>query len=270
MTGQATTPRRASSKPGRVRLQRANSDVSSSSDEDEEKGRDRIEKGESESGKGKDTRSTPARKLVFPASPNSAASSNENSKKDLFNFLRCLMTCHTVVRESNGTYRAESPDELALVQGATGGFDCQLVERGSREMTVCIDGQNYTYTILAVNAFNADRKRMSVLLKDNATGEYLLLCKGADNIMLPLCDVTPDEDVSLNESLTELSNMGLRTLVVAQRVVSSTEVNKLSCQFLLFVTCSLRQEVPQFMFYDYQHLLFPFSLSPFSNRPRRG
>eukprot|EP01032_Pedospumella_encystans_P015770 gene15770-18021_t len=221
-TGQATTPRRASSKPGRVRLQRANSDVSSSSEEDEEKAGDRTGKGESESGKGK---ASPARKLVFPASPNrssTAASSNDHSK-ELFNFLRCLMTCHTVVRESNGTYRAESPDELALVQGATGGFDCQLVERGSREMTVCIDGQNYTYTILAVNAFNADRKRMSVLLKDNATGEYLLLCKGADNIMLPLCNVTPDEDVSLNESLTELSNMGLRTLVVAQRVISSTE-----------------------------------------------
>ncbi len=265
MTGQATTPRRASSKPGRVRLQRTNSDVSSSSDEDEEKGRDRTDKGESESGKGKDTRSTPARKLVFPASPNSAANNNDHSKKDLFNFLRCLMTCHTVVRESNGTYRAESPDELALVQGATGGFDCQLVERGSREMTVCIDGQNYTYTILAVNAFNADRKRMSVLLKDNVTGEYLLLCKGADNIMLPLCDVTPDEDVSLNESLTELSNMGLRTLVVAQRVVSSTEVNKYLVTFFLLSPFLCTCGSLKFMFYAYRHLL-----SLFSNRLRRG
>ncbi len=32
-------------------------------------------------------------------------------------FITCLTTCHTVIRESDGTYRAESPDELALVQG---------------------------------------------------------------------------------------------------------------------------------------------------------
>ncbi len=35
----------------------------------------------------------------------------------IYRFLLCLTTCHTVIRESDGTYRAESPDELALVQG---------------------------------------------------------------------------------------------------------------------------------------------------------
>ena len=83
---------------------------------------------------------------------------------------RCLTTCHTVVREKSGTYRAESPDELALVEGA-GRYRCELFERGSKEMEVSIFGEKVTYEVLAVNPFNADRKRMSVLLLEVKTGE---------------------------------------------------------------------------------------------------
>ena len=123
----------------------------------------------------------------------------------LFAFLRGLMTCHTVVRESNGTYRAESPDELALVQGASESYDCQLLERGSREMSVRIMGRDHSYAILAVNAFNADRKRMSVLLRDTETDQFLGVCKGADNIMLPLCTVSGDEKEQVEGALMEVS-----------------------------------------------------------------
>ncbi len=40
--------------------------------------------------------------------------------------LRCLTACHTVVREKNGTYRAESPDELALVEGGLSSLFCVM------------------------------------------------------------------------------------------------------------------------------------------------
>ena len=53
-----------------------------------------------------------------------------DDKPAFLQFCRCLTTCHTVVRESDGTYRAESPDELALVE-AMGNYDCQLLGRGS-------------------------------------------------------------------------------------------------------------------------------------------
>ena len=43
-----------------------------------------------------------------------------SAQKKLYDFLRCLITCHTVVRERTGAYRAESPDELALVEGIAG------------------------------------------------------------------------------------------------------------------------------------------------------
>ena len=142
----------------------------------------------------------------------------------LFQFLRCVMTCHSVVRESNGTYRAESPDELALVQGATDSYDCCLIERGSREMSVRIMGREYTYAILAVNPFDSDRKRMSVLLRDQETGQHLLVCKGADNIMMPLCrEASAEEAARVDRSLLRLSNLGLRTLVTAQRELNEEE-----------------------------------------------
>ena len=54
-------------------------------------------------------------------------------------------------------------------------------------MNVTMQGEAQCYEILAVNAFNSDRKRMSVLLRDKDSGEYYLMCKGADSTMLDLC-----------------------------------------------------------------------------------
>ena len=153
----------------------------------------------------------------------------KDKKSLMYQFLFCLATCHTVVRESDGTYRAESPDELALVQGVEP-FDCGIDQRGTSSMLVNMMTEKVTLEILAVNAFNSDRKRMSILLKiprnDGSNSfEYLLLCKGADNIMLPLCDISATELKSIDKSLLDLANMGLRTLCVSQRVLDENTVN---------------------------------------------
>lgn len=140
-------------------------------------------------------------------------------------FCRCLVTCHTVVRESDGTYRAESPDELALVE-AVGNYNCFLEERGSKDMFCKIFGQESKFEVLAVNAFDSDRKRMSVLLRLLGAGgqnQYFIMCKGADNIMLPLCTIERDDLATIDQNLTELSNMGLRTLVIAQKEISEDQ-----------------------------------------------
>lgn len=143
--------------------------------------------------------------------------------KDAFHeFCRCLTTCHTVVREKDGTYRAESPDELALVEGVAG-YRCGLLERGSKEMIVELFGERKSYEILAVNPFNADRKRMSVLLRDNSTNRFFAMCKGADNIMIPLCSLANSEVNNINRSLLDLANMGLRTLIIAMKELNADE-----------------------------------------------
>jgi phospholipid-translocating P-type ATPase (flippase) len=145
-----------------------------------------------------------------------------SEQQGFYDFFRCLITCHTVVREKNGTYRAESPDELALVEGA-GQYRCQLYERGSKEMEVSIFGERLTYEVLAVNPFNADRKRMSVLLREVATDKYFVMCKGADNIMYPLCTMSLAGRNRVDANLLDLANMGLRTLIVAHRELTKEE-----------------------------------------------
>mmetsp|Transcript_15593 Transcript_15593/g.14932 ORF Transcript_15593/g.14932 Transcript_15593/m.14932 type:complete len:1139 (-) Transcript_15593:763-4179(-) len=137
----------------------------------------------------------------------------------VYDFLRCLTTCHTVIREKNGTYRAESPDELALVEGVDK-YECTLGERGTSTMNVVMLGEKQTYDILAVNAFNSDRKRMSILLKEKNTGEFFLMCKGADSTMLDLCKMDEVSRKSVDKSLLDLACFGLRTLCIAHKKLS--------------------------------------------------
>ena len=139
-------------------------------------------------------------------------------------FVKCLTVCHTVVRESDGSYRAESPDELALVEGVAP-YGCGLLERGTTSMTCNLFGTQLTYEILAVNAFNSDRKRMSILLRDPKTREHFLYCKGADSVMLGLCKLSASQTEEVDKSLLDLARVGLRTLVVAMRRISSSQAD---------------------------------------------
>lgn len=164
-----------------------------------------------------------------------------NNRKAFEDFIKCLVTCHTVVRERNGNYRAESPDELALVEGIAG-YESFLQERGSKEMNVTFFGAKKTFEVLAVNPFNADRKRMSVLIRDNATQEHFVMCKGADNIMLPLCTLTADEERSLNKSLLDLANFGLRTLVIASKKIDAAAAQKWLADFKAATVSTVNRE----------------------------
>lgn len=144
--------------------------------------------------------------------------------KKIHDFVRCLATCHTVIREKDGTYRAESPDELALVLGATK-MNCSVMERGTVNMTCSIFDEKKEYEVLAVNAFNSARKRMSTVLKDK-NGEYWVMCKGADNIMIPLCAINPEEKKEINKDLLQLAVQGLRTLCIAQKKLDTATAEK--------------------------------------------
>ena len=142
----------------------------------------------------------------------------------LYDFLRCLIICHTVILEKNGTYRAESPDELALVEGV-GRYSCRLLERSSTLIDIELLGEKQQYAVLAVNSFNSDRKRMSVLVKGTKSGQHFLLCKGADSTVLSLCDLAPEDAKNTEKALFDLSCFGLRTLCVAMKPLSSEDAN---------------------------------------------
>ena len=170
-------------------------------------------------------------------------------RKQLNDLLEALVVCHTVVKETLNksvksensnfspeeernmeevnflrSFRAESPDELALILGAKP-YGYTFDNRNSTSIFCTVDGTPKQYEVLATNVFNADRKRMSVLLRNTLHGNYSLVCKGADNVMLPLIKEFRDEyqKTLAMQSLKELANEGLRTLVVGRKELTKDE-----------------------------------------------
>ena len=73
--------------------------------------------------------------------------------------------------------------------------------------------------------FNSDRKRMSMVVIDQQDGLYKLFTKGADNIIIER--LLPDQEISKTEQfLDDSAKNGLRTLLIAMRVLDKEEVEK--------------------------------------------
>jgi phospholipid-translocating ATPase len=58
------------------------------------------------------------------------------------------------------------------------------VSRTPESVTISVFGVRTVYEVLAVNEFTSSRKRMSVLVR-RPDQTLCLLCKGADNVILP-------------------------------------------------------------------------------------
>jgi phospholipid-translocating ATPase len=140
-------------------------------------------------------------------------------------FFRCFALCNTVVVSVEGaeyTYKASSPDEEALVKAAAHlGFP--LHHRGSNSLVriKTPSGQAEDYELLNVLEFSSDRKRMSVVVRESASGRLRLFCKGADDkIRERLAHPMTGGDEAALESF---ASQGLRTLCVAHRDLSASE-----------------------------------------------
>lgn len=67
-----------------------------------------------------------------------------------------------------------------------------LTERTFSQVTFTVNNQPITYQILNTLNFTSDRKRMSVIALA-PSGDIVLFCKGADNVMLPRLHALPEE-----------------------------------------------------------------------------
>ena len=145
-------------------------------------------------------------------------------------FLTSLMTCHTVIPEMNEEegkiiYQASSPDEAALVNGASDLFGYKFTARKPHSITCLRKGLEEEYQILNVCEFNSTRKRMSVVLR-GPDGRVKLYCKGADTVILErLSNDNPFVEPTL-EHLENYACEGLRTLCFAMREISDDEYTK--------------------------------------------
>lgn len=71
-----------------------------------------------------------------------------------------------------------------------GSFDVgfKFVERSPLNIRIEIQylkNKSELYSVLAEFPFDSTRKRMTLIVKDETTGRYILMTKGADSIMMP-------------------------------------------------------------------------------------
>lgn len=143
-------------------------------------------------------------------------------------------------------YQASSPDEKALVEACAKlgfiftGDDNDLVTvkvkrsvfkrvlrdesmDNARKVFKTDNAIVLKYKRLHVLEFTSDRKRMSVIVRDNR-GQIWLFTKGAESHVLPLCDQASRAMVSVTQNhINEFARVGLRTLAVARRKLTNQE-----------------------------------------------
>lgn len=169
--------------------------------------------------------------------------SGDEHREKLIYFFLALIVCHTVLIDQSSPaeedslddielgkgksglaphlffYKAQSPDEAALVAAAR---DLGFVFLGRDQhnlIYVSLLGEFETITVLHVLEFNSDRKRMSTIIR-RGSGDIILLCKGADNVIYERLSPTSaeSEEARVTQGQLELfAEDGLRTLCVAHR-----------------------------------------------------
>ena len=141
--------------------------------------------------------------------------------------IEALALCHNVNVTMEGgqeEYQASSPDEVALVKYArdTG---LVLTDRSTTSMVLTSpSGDRVEYQILYLFPFSSDTKRMGIIVREPPVGgvgdgRILFLIKGADAVMAPIVEFSD----WLEEECGNLARKGLRTLVLAMRVLSKEE-----------------------------------------------
>jgi phospholipid-translocating ATPase len=156
--------------------------------------------------------------------------------------MQILALCHTAVPDripedpTSMRYRAESPDEAALVVAAKQ-FGFYFYKRTPTMLhvreTVSRNSNpvDQVYQLLKVLEFSSARKRMSVIVRF-PNGRLLLLSKGADSVMLERVDKNKSGFVKeTNKHLKDFGKVGLRTLVVAYKQLDEEEYTKWQAKY---------------------------------------
>ncbi|KAI0777467.1 phospholipid-translocating P-type ATPase [Trametes elegans] len=169
--------------------------------------------------------------LISPRLAEDLADRSSPQRQHLIEFFRALAICHTVLsdRPDRDTkpfyleYKAESPDEAALVAAARDvGFP--FVHRAKDAVEIEVMGQPERYIPLQMLEFNSTRKRMSVIVR-NPQGQLILYCKGADSVIYERLakDHDPELKAATARDMEAFANGGLRTLCIAYRYLSEQE-----------------------------------------------
>lgn len=92
-------------------------------------------------------------------------------------------------------------------------------------------GEIQQWEVFAEFPFDSTRKRMSLIVKRRDNEDYLIMCKGADSVMIPR--LIQDQNVIsvIQRHLEGFANDGLRTLIVAQKKLDAPTARTIISKF---------------------------------------
>ena len=159
----------------------------------------------------------------------------ENKDNLIHEFMLCLSLCNTVIidtkekeKSGNINYQGSSPDEISLVYFARSQKYILTNRSIDKTITLNIDNKDCYYTLLNTLEYSSERKRMSVIIK-NEEGKIILYSKGADSTIDKLLSNNSkitDEYASTMKNLDIFAKKGLRTLMIAYKELQEDEYSK--------------------------------------------
>lgn len=176
--------------------------------------------------------------LIAPDLVQHLTTPSDPLRSPIIDFFRALAVCHSVLADTPDQskpfeleYKAESPDEAALVAAARDiGFP--FVSKNSHFLEIVVLGKPEKWIPLRMLEFSSSRKRMSVVARD-PNGKIVLFCKGADSVIYNRLSVNHDQELkdATLKDLETFANGGLRTLCIAYRNLSEEEFSDWSKKY---------------------------------------
>jgi magnesium-transporting ATPase (P-type) len=110
--------------------------------------------------------------------------------------------------------------------------------------------------LLKLFEFNSDRKRMSVIVRHN--GIIKLYIKGADNMILARLNKNVEQPFleSTKKRINEFSKEGLRTLLIAMRVIEEDEYASFEAEYQNLSDAPNREEAMMDLAEDIEQNLY--------------
>jgi len=123
-------------------------------------------------------------------------------------------------------FHSSSPDEKALLEAAQN-FGFCFMARDFDTVKLNVFGKVVLFTVLHTLEFSGERKRMSVIVRDD-NGRILLLTKGADAVILSRTaeDQSLVSSTAAQNQANQMGNNCLRTLVLAYKQLSESYYNE--------------------------------------------
>ena len=139
-------------------------------------------------------------------------------------------------------YQGPSPDEITLVDFARrNNYFYKGLDKGAK--IVEINGKDEKFEVLQTFEFDSNRKRASVIIRDH-DGTIKIYTKGADTIIKKrLSTESPQVFLSaIDDKIEAFSVKGLRTLLIAMRIISNEEYREIEASIVKIVDAPNREE----------------------------